>query len=512
MKKLLLICTIIIGLSYSAKASHAVGGDIRFVQTGSNSYNVTMRLFRYCTGAGLGTSYNIQVRDQVTCTGSSTVTVTRVNQFNIPFGDDCYTPPGLCVEQHEYTGTITSLPNNPNGYIATWSLCCRNAIDNLTGGSLGLYTKIPDPALTSGNSTPTFVDYPRDGYFCINEEKCIDFTCTDPDGDSLTYELVNPINTFTGCSPNFSTWSPTFNLANILGPGSTCYIPDINSGCVRARPAQLGIFVISVKVSEYRNGVKIGETVRDIQYSALNCNTNELPDYYDLKDIQVLQFDEEGCFDVAAFDRDPEDTFFIDVVSDAFQYGAVATLPPANVSGRYDFAWTNGTTGLTDTINNVNVRKLTATKFEGVGRVGVRFCWTPDQCEILSQDTFNLTMYGYSLGCDGSKDSVTNTTKIVIDKPQSSFVVPNVFSPNGDGINDEYKLEQGAYDRCLDNLSIRIYNRWGQKVYESDDAQFKWNGRDENGNELSEGTYFIILQGYYGGKEVTDNFPVTLFR
>lgn len=503
---------IVLGFSNSGKSSHAVGGDIRFVQTGSNSYNVTMRLFRYCTGAGLGASYNIQVRDQVTCTGSSTVTVSRVNQFTIPFGDDCYTPPGLCVEQHEYTGTITTLPNNPNGYIATWSLCCRNAIDNITGGSLGLYTKIPDPALTAGNSTPTFVDYPRDGYFCINEEKCIDFTCTDPDGDSLTYELVNPINTFTGCSPNLSTWATTFNLANILGPGSTCYIPNINNGCVRARPAQLGIFVISVRVSEYRNGIKIGETVRDIQYSALNCNTNELPDYYDLKDIQVLKFDEEGCFDVAAFDRDPEDTFFIDVTSDAFQYGAITTLPPANVSGRYDFAWTNGTSGLTDTINNVNVRKLTATKFEGVGRVGVRFCWTPDQCEILSQDTFNLTMFGYSLGCDGSKDSVTNITKIVIDKPQSNYLVPNVFSPNDDGINDEYRLEQGAFDRCLDNLTIRVYNRWGQKVFESDDAQFKWNGRDENGNELSEGTYFVVLQGYYGGKEVTDNFPVTLFR
>ncbi len=511
MKKILLILIVLAGFSFNAKSSHAVGGDIHFQQTGPNSYIVTMRLFRYCTGAGLGATYTIRLADQVTCASAANVTVNRTGQINIPFGDECYTPPGLCVQEHTYRGTIASLPNNPNGYKATWSLCCRNAIDNMVSSSLGLYTNLPDPALTGGNSTPKFVDYPRDGYFCINELKCIDFSASDTNGDSLVYTLVNPINTFTGCTPNLLGFQPSFNMANILGPGSSCTI-DSRTGCVWARPAQLGIYVISVRIDEYRNGVKIGETVRDIQYSALNCNTNELPDYYNFKDIQVLQFDKDGCFDVAAFDRDPEDTFFIDVVSNAFDFGAIATLPPANTSGTYNFSWTNSITGGTDTINNVNMKKLTATKFEGVGRIGVRFCWTPDQCDILAIDTFDLTMYGYSLGCDGSVDSIENNTKIVIDKPQSSYVVPNVFSPNEDGINDEYKLEQGAFDRCLDNLTVKIYNRWGQKVFESDNAQFKWNGRDDSGNELSEGTYFVILQGFYGGKEVTENFPVTLFR
>jgi flagellar hook assembly protein FlgD len=73
-------------------------------------------------------------------------------------------------------------------------------------------------------------------------------------------------------------------------------------------------------------------------------------------------------------------------------------------------------------------------------------------------------------------------------------------------------LKQDAYDRCYDALNIRIYNRWGQQVFQSDDAKFTWDGNDESGAKLSPGTYYIVLQGFYGGKEVTQNYPVTLFR
>ena len=483
------------------------------MQTGSNSYDVRMTLFRFCSGINYSNSYSIRLANQSGCTFAQNVSVNLDSIFNIPFGDECYTPPGLCVQQYEYSGTITSLPNNPAGYIGTISISARNSgLINIGSSSMGLYTKIPDPALAGGNSTPRFVDYPRDGYFCVNNEKCIDFSATDPDGDSLVYNLVNPIASFTAsCGYNYSPWNPTFNLANYLGSGSRCII-DSKTGCVMALPRRLGKYVISVRVDEYRNGVKIGETVRDLQYEALNCSFNTLPEFYETEEVKTLKFDQNGCFDLAAFDNNTGDTFYIDVISDAFNYGAIATLPNKNANSKYDFSWKNATTGTTQTITDVEVKKLTATKFEGVGKVGIRFCWTPDQCEILATDTFNLTMHGYSLGCDGSVDSVEKVTKIVIDKPQSSYLVPNVFSPNEDGINDIYRLEQGAFDRCLDNLTVKIYNRWGQQVFESDDAQFKWNGRDESGDELSEGTYFVILQGFYGGKEVTENFPVTLFR
>ena len=514
MKKLILLLIVLTGISFSGKSSHAVGGDISLIQTGSNQYTINFRLFRYCTGAGAPASITgARIMDNVTNAVQQTFTLAKDSTVTIAFGDECYTPPGLCVEAHYYSGTVT-LANNPNGYYVTWTTCCRNGplVNVASTGNLW-YTQIPDPALTGGNSSPEFVQYPRDGYFCIGFNKIIDFSCSDADGDSLRYTIINPYaGTAGGGTRPFTLtgWNAGFNLLNVLGPGSLCVI-DPATGLITARPAQLGLYVLSVRCEEFRGGVKIGEVVRDIQYSALNCTFNILPSFEDFLTIEEFNFDDEGCFDIVARDANAGDTFFININSNAYAFGAVATLPTPNSSGLYDFAWLTST-GTTDTATNVNVKKLTATQFEGVGTVGVRFCWNLDNCEILSVDSFYVEALGFSLGCDGSKDTVSKRVSIPVNRAVYSYKVPNVFSPNGDGVNDEFYLKEDAFDRCYDALTVRVYNRWGQKVFESEDAKFSWNGRDESGNELNEGTYFVILQGYYGGKEVTENFPVTLFR
>ena len=51
-----------------------------------------------------------------------------------------------------------------------------------------------------------------------------------------------------------------------------------------------------------------------------------------------------------------------------------------------------------------------------------------------------------------------------IEKPTYDHVVPNVFSPNGDGHSDLFQLKKDQFDRCYDALTVRIYNRWGQSV------------------------------------------------
>lgn len=513
MKKILLLLTLVSLFSFNSNATHGVGGDIRFVQTGPNSYTVYARLFRFLSGANLTGPQTFDIRDQVTCAFGSSVTVTEVNRFVIPFGDECYTPPtGSEVEQIEYTGTIANLPNNPNGYKVMWDLCCRPTLTNMGAGNVGLYTHIPDPALAQGNSTPRFVDYPTDGYFCVNNLKCINFAAVDPDGDSLSYELVNPIEDWTNCVPNYLAFSPGYNMQNILGPGSSCTI-DAVTGCVWARPAQLGTYTISVKCTEWRNGVRIGELIRDLQYYALNCSYNTLPSFENFPTVQVLSFDDEGCFDIVASDRDAQDTFFISILSNAYDFGATISLPTPNAAGNYDFEWEDATmpSGV-DTANNVNVTQITATEFMGDGTVGARFCWNLDNCDILTVDSFYVEALGYSIGCDASKDTVRSRVSIPIQRATYSYNVPNVFSPNGDGVNDLFYLKKDAYDRCYDALNIRVYNRWGQLVYESEDAKFEWDGNDESGNPLSAGSYFVILQGYYGGEEVTQNFPLTLFR
>ncbi len=69
---------------------------------------------------------------------------------------------------------------------------------------------------------------------------------------------------------------------------------------------------------------------------------------------------------------------------------------------------------------------------------------------------------------------------------------PNVFTPNGDNINDKFKLI-GKISPCFDG-EIIIYNRWGIKVYEGNSIDFAWDGTDGNGNNVAEGVYFYIIR------------------
>lgn len=74
---------------------------------------------------------------------------------------------------------------------------------------------------------------------------------------------------------------------------------------------------------------------------------------------------------------------------------------------------------------------------------------------------------------------------------QCPVIPTNVFSPNGDGKNDQFEiinLEE------YPNASIKIYNRWGELVYQSDNYQNDWNGKHyKNHKDVPEGVYFWIV-------------------
>ena len=73
----------------------------------------------------------------------------------------------------------------------------------------------------------------------------------------------------------------------------------------------------------------------------------------------------------------------------------------------------------------------------------------------------------------------------------TSECVPNVFSPNGDGINDSWSLE----DTFLYSESeVRIYGRFGKLIFQSVGYYTPWDGTNENGKDLPDGVYFYHLQ------------------
>ncbi|WP_333596411.1 gliding motility-associated C-terminal domain-containing protein, partial [Schleiferia thermophila] len=78
--------------------------------------------------------------------------------------------------------------------------------------------------------------------------------------------------------------------------------------------------------------------------------------------------------------------------------------------------------------------------------------------------------------------------------PAIPIEIPNVFTPNGDGQNDEFVIKNIELHR---NARLRIFNRWGDIVYESDNYETAtpWNGNHRNtGQPVADGVYFYTLQ------------------
>jgi gliding motility-associated-like protein len=99
----------------------------------------------------------------------------------------------------------------------------------------------------------------------------------------------------------------------------------------------------------------------------------------------------------------------------------------------------------------------------------------------IGENKVNLIVLNKTTGC-------TDTIDFVIDV-QGLGEINNVFSPNGDEVNDVFVFENHG----MDILSVMIFNRWGQKVFETDVSSAQWDGKNLKGNDELAGTYFYVL-------------------
>lgn len=286
-RSVFLVLFLITTAQYRAKATHIVGGDITVKSLGGNIFEVTLTLFFDCINGSPGAFdpfVNVGLFDLLTNAKLDSISIGLTDSVTLALGDSCFTPPNLCVRRQRYIDTM-NIPNNVNGYYLTWHRCCRNGIitNIISPGTSGnvFYVEIPDPALQ--NSSPTFIAYP-DAYMCINAANIDTFAATDIDGDSLVYSFSDPYDCATTgiCSSAIPyppaapgpygnvPWQAPYNGTNIMGDP----LQDISdsTGIITTVPPTLGLYVFCVQVDEYRNGVKIGEVRRDVQYAVLTCN------------------------------------------------------------------------------------------------------------------------------------------------------------------------------------------------------------------------------------------------
>lgn len=87
--------------------------------------------------------------------------------------------------------------------------------------------------------------------------------------------------------------------------------------------------------------------------------------------------------------------------------------------------------------------------------------------------------------------SDTDSTLIILIDEEDGYLVPNVFTPNGDQINDQFTVETGL---PREGFEIQIFDRWGRQHFYSNDPDFEWSGTDASGKVLQTGVYFWIIR------------------
>jgi gliding motility-associated-like protein len=115
------------------------------------------------------------------------------------------------------------------------------------------------------------------------------------------------------------------------------------------------------------------------------------------------------------------------------------------------------------------------------------------------------TQYAGTVTCSGTSSAVVH-----VELP-SDLTIPNVFTPNGDGVNDEFTL----LTTNLTEVTCQIFDRWGVKMYDvtSDKGNINWDGKNFANKDVPPGTYFYILKAKgKDNKDFEQKGTISLYR
>ncbi len=143
------------------------------------------------------------------------------------------------------------------------------------------------------------------------------------------------------------------------------------------------------------------------------------------------------------------------------------------------------------------------------------FVWSPNNGTLnnpninnpIATPTDSVTTYMVvGMSPYGCRDSATVTIRV---DPTVTEFIPEAFTPNGDGLNDVFRVYNLYYQKLVD---FRIYNRWGHEVFHTIDPKKGWDGTF-NGVPQDMGTYFYqVIVAHPDGQQKAINGSVTLIR
>jgi SprB repeat len=346
------------GIPNKGYATHLAGSDISYTCVGGNSYRVELTFYRDCSSPsqhpnGVGIEFR-----SASCNMFFTDTMLLVNGSGQEISYPC---PGLTtscddpnstnpgIQEYKYSKVI-NFPMQCSDWIISWTYCCRNCdITTMvvpqpcvpgTNPPMYISTTLDNLNYTC-NSSPHFTNIPI-VFICVGQNFTYNHGAVDPDGDSLAYSLVNPMISPTDSIPFIAPYSAT----NPVSSSPAVFIDPL-TGDIIINPTQQEVGVLSVLVEEFRNGVRIGYVVRDMEIYVRQCN-NTIPfatgmNGSSIRDTVVCP-DTQICFDVFSGDTDTGQI----VTMTWNQQIAGATF---NVSG---FPYPTGNFCWTPTVNDIS--------------------------------------------------------------------------------------------------------------------------------------------------------------
>lgn len=173
-----------------------------------------------------------------------------------------------------------------------------------------------------------------------------------------------------------------------------------------------------------------------------------------------------------------------------FQTTASIIVSPS-ASSNYSVIVTNGnctdTTFLSVTVNQLPIANAGTDVTVAYGQSlqigasgGTSYSWSPSaglsctNCQNPSANPIVTTDYVVVV-TDANGCTDADTIHVFVDETCTAIYLPNAFSPNGDGENDELRIYINNL-LCIVDFKISIFDRWGEKVFQSTDKAFRWDG------------------------------------
>jgi len=148
-----------------------------------------------------------------------------------------------------------------------------------------------------------------------------------------------------------------------------------------------------------------------------------------------------------------------------------------------------------------------------MGTGGTSYQWNPQaglscsNCANPTASPSSSTTY-YLMVTDANGCQSTDEVTIAIEPVASIIFVPNIFSPNGDGLNEVLDVQGSGYE----SVYFAVYDRWGEKVFETTSIDTDWDGTFR-GKHLNSATFVYLLEVVYiDGEAYTEKGNVALVR